>query len=82
MSRTLKYYVDGEEYSGTLNDYAKARKHQAYDIVEVSNYIINDRGDQVQPEITFSGYNYDDYGTVTIKVRGYGEASYVVDGRA
>lgn len=82
MERILKYTVDGEQYEGTIKDYANALHHSTLESVEVSRFIVNDRGNQVQPEIEFTGFNVDDTGYATVRIIGYGEAGYVVDGWA
>ena len=80
--RKLTYWIDGEEYEGTLQDYATALQHEALEAVQVERVVFTDNGVFVQPQLKFSGYNVDDMGYTTVTLSGYGEAGYSVDGRS
>jgi len=63
--RKLTYWIDGEEYEGTLQDYATALQHEALDGVQVGIVVRTDKGKLKQPQRKFSGYNVDDLGYTT-----------------
>lgn len=80
--RKLTYFIDNQPYEGTIEDYANALRHGSLESVDVYGSIVTDDGQWVKAETEFSGYNVNDMGYATVKIPGYGESGYVVDGSA
>lgn len=85
------YVVDGEPHHGSGDQYVKALEMESLGVVAVSHRVWTVRALDLgrlelvewNVDIFSTGYNEDDWATVTVRIPGVGfEGSYSADGRA
>ena len=79
------YLVEGEPHVGTVTDYARAMEEAHYAGLSVDTSrvwaFLGDGSVALKPAVTASGYDEDDYSTLTVRL-GDETATARIDGRA
>ena len=82
MSETYRYFIDGEQFVGTIEDVAHALQSAHYAGLDMNRTVYRYAPlERLTIRTESSGYDADDYATVTVKI-GEEVAHYRIDGRA